>query len=81
MTAKERLHHLVDELPESKYKLAERILEDLRDVGLSDPLLRALLAAPYDDEPESEEERQAVKEAHRDIRAGGLSSDEEARRH
>jgi hypothetical protein len=67
MTAKERLHHLVDELPESEYKLAERILEDLRDVGLSDPLLRALLAAPYDDEPESEEDREGLTDAPRRI--------------
>ena len=65
---KEKLHRLVDELPEEELGAAERYLEYLRDQG--DPLLRRLLQAPGDDEPETEEERAAVWEAHEDLSAG-----------
>jgi hypothetical protein len=48
MTVKERLHHLVDALPESEAPTATRILEAL--VATADPVLRAHLLAPEDDE-------------------------------
>jgi hypothetical protein len=48
MTIKERLHHLVDALPESEVPTATRILEAL--VATADPVLRAHLLAPEDDE-------------------------------
>jgi hypothetical protein len=48
MTVKERLHHLVDALPESEAPTATRILEAL--VATADPVLRAHLLAPADDE-------------------------------
>jgi hypothetical protein len=35
-----------------------------------DPALYALLTAPYDDEPETEDERAAVEEARAAVRAG-----------
>jgi hypothetical protein len=47
MTTKERLHKLVDELSEREAEVALVIVERRRD----DPLLRALAAAPLDDEP------------------------------
>lgn len=48
MTAKERLHHLVEVLPESEALTATRILEAL--VATADPVLRAHLLAPEDEE-------------------------------
>ena len=52
MTLKEKLHRLVDELPEEECHAAERYLEYLRDQG--DLLLHRLASAPYDDEPETQ---------------------------
>lgn len=46
---KERLHRLVDALPKSEEEAAARILEAL--AATSDPVLRAHLLAPEDDEP------------------------------
>ncbi|MHB8576241.1 MAG: hypothetical protein ACYDCQ_13025, partial [Dehalococcoidia bacterium] len=45
-----------------------------------DPLERALLTAPFDDEPETDEERAAVAEAREDIAAGRVMSGAELRR-
>ena len=45
-----------------------------------DPVLRAFLNAPEDDEPESEEERAAVEEAYEDIARGEVLSHEELKR-
>ena len=52
MTLKEKLHRLVDELPEKECHAAERYLEYLRDQG--DLLLHRLASVPYDDEPETQ---------------------------
>lgn len=58
-TARERLHRLVDELPDGELHAAARFLEYLHDIG-SGPLMRLLDEAPEDDElPSEEEERQA----------------------
>jgi len=59
VTTKESLHRLVDELPDVALPAAARYLAALRD----DPLALLLLTAPVDDEPESDEERQAVQKA------------------
>ncbi|HUG39905.1 MAG TPA: hypothetical protein VMM12_05445 [Longimicrobiales bacterium] len=69
-TSKDRLHWLVDQLPEREAHAAERFLEYLR--ASSEPLLRALVEAPLEDEIESEEERDAVREAWADVEAGRL---------
>ncbi len=80
MTTKDRLHQLVDELPEGDVAdAAERLLEELRDHG-DDPLARKLLSAPIDDEAESDEERRLVEEARQDLAAGHVVSHEEIRR-
>ena len=68
MTSKATLHRLIEELPESELVAAERFLAYLRD--LADPVRRALLTAPWDDEPETEEERQAVEEARAELARG-----------
>jgi len=79
MTTRTDRYRLIDELPEGELPAAQRFLEGLQS-GSHDPLLEALLQAPWDDEPETEEERAAVAEAHEDLRAGRVVSHEEARR-
>lgn len=68
MTTKERLHDLVERLPVDDVPVAMRLLEGLLATG--DPVLRALLASPPDDESESDEERAAVTDARRARAAG-----------
>jgi hypothetical protein len=76
MTIKDQLHRLVDELPECELLAAHRYLVYLRNVG-SDPVLRAFLEAPIDDEHETEEERAAVQEAREELaRSEGVPWDE-----
>lgn len=45
-----------------------------------DPVLRAFLNAPEDDEPETEEERAVVEEAYEELKSGRVVSDEELKR-
>ena len=65
MSTRDRLHRLIDELPESELTTAERFLHYL--CATADPVLRALLEAPLDDEPETDEERQDVQEAREEL--------------
>ena len=51
MTTREALYRLVDSIPASQLDDARRRLEPL-----ADPVLAALANAPYDDEPETDEE-------------------------
>ncbi|MDQ3830117.1 MAG: hypothetical protein M3361_12610 [Candidatus Tectomicrobia bacterium] len=60
MTTKASLHQLIDTLPDTELEAAERYLLFLRE--MADPVRRALLTAPWDDEPETEEERKAVQD-------------------
>jgi hypothetical protein len=78
MSARDGLHRLIDELPESELEAAERFLNYLR--AMTDPVLRALLEAPPDDEPETDEERQAVQEAREELARGEVRTLEEVRR-
>lgn len=77
MSAKEKLHRLVDEIPESEVGTAERFLEYLR--AREDPVIRALLDAPEDDEEESPREAEAVAEGREAYGEGDLVSDDEVR--
>jgi hypothetical protein len=52
---KQHAHELIDQLPPSQLPAAIGMLESLLD-----PVSRAIVNAPVDDEPESEDERQAV---------------------
>lgn len=80
MTVKERLHQLIEELPEGQATAAaERALLQLQQLG-DDPVLRALLNAPLDDEPETDEERALVAEGRAALERGDVVSDEELRR-
>jgi len=85
------LHRLVDELPESTQETAFRILRCLRDEAEGelaaaltdapeDPLLRALAAAPIDDEPETPEEAAAVQEAREELARGEFVTLEDLKR-
>jgi hypothetical protein len=73
MTDKTTLHQLDEELPESEWLMAQRFLAYRRD--MADPVRRALLTAPWDDEPETDEERQAVQEAHEELAQGKTIAD------
>jgi hypothetical protein len=60
------LHRLVDELPDESVDAAVVLLTRAKD-----PVLAALqAAAPFDDEPETEEEQRAVAEAQADRERG-----------
>jgi hypothetical protein len=76
--AKERLHELVNRIPEGEVHAAERYLEYLAWHG--DPLLRKLFEAPYDDEPTTEEEETGVREAWDDYKAGRVHTLEEVKK-
>ncbi|MDE2815351.1 MAG: hypothetical protein OXM03_06530 [Chloroflexota bacterium] len=76
---KERLHRLIDGLPASELRAAERFLEYLQHVG-SASLYGQLMAATLDDEPETPEEADAVREGLADIRTGRTVSHEELKR-
>jgi hypothetical protein len=75
--AKERLYRLIDQIPEAEVHTAERFLEYLTTAD--DPVLRALMTAPEDDEPVTPEEEEAVREALEDIEAGRVHSLEEVK--
>jgi hypothetical protein len=77
MPTRDTLHRLVDELPESELAAAERFLHYL--CATADPVLRALLDAPLDDEPETENERQAAQEAREELARGEVQTLEEVR--
>jgi predicted transcriptional regulator len=66
MTTREKLHRLVDELPESE-------LEGTLDLIASrseDPVVAAFRDAPEDDEPLTADEERALADADADIAAG-----------
>jgi Spy/CpxP family protein refolding chaperone len=77
--AREELHELIDQIPESELPAARSYLRYLAQTA-SDPVLRSLLNAPIDDEPETEEERKAVDEAKEALAEGRVMSDEEMAR-
>ena len=56
--ARQELHALLDHIPEGDVATARKFLR-----SLVDPVELALLGAPPDDEPETEEERAAVAAA------------------
>lgn len=74
----ERLIQLVQDLEYNDLYAADRFITYLHSTA-HDPVLRAMLNAPFDDEPETPEERAAVEEALEDVRAGRVLSHEEAR--
>ncbi len=81
MVTREELHNMIDFLPDSILEASGQAFLDF--LKKEDPVLFALLTAPEDDEPETEEERAAVDEVLEDIRTGRaelISHDEVVKR-
>jgi hypothetical protein len=75
MTTREALHRLVDSIPASQLDDARKALEPL-----ADPVPTTPENAPYDDEPETDEERAAVAEGRAALDAGDFVTMDELRR-
>ena len=71
---KAALHDLVETLPDDELPTAHRFLSYLLHVS-NNPVLRALLDAPVDDEPATPEAQAAVQEALGQRARGELLSD------
>lgn len=65
MIARDELHTILDSIPEDRLDAAREAL-----AALADPVLLALLTAPEDDEPLTEEDLQAIAEGEEDRRLG-----------
>ncbi len=76
IVSKEKLHKLIDALPEKELSAAERFLRYLNDIG-SDPVLKALSQASEEDELILPEEETMVQEARKSYRQGDVLSDQE----
>ena len=79
MYTRESLHQLIDALPECDLEIAGMLVEhrhELRD----DRHLLLMATAPWDDEPETPEEAEAVREAHEAIARGDVFTLDEVRR-
>lgn len=61
MNARQKLHELIDHLPETELQTAVRILEALEE--RFDPVAHALRAAPDDDEPDDDDRDGGLSEA------------------
>lgn len=74
METRDRLHALVDTLPDNEVHVALRFLEFLENS------LWSLADAPLDEEPLSLQDQRALDEAEEDLAHGRVVSHEEARR-
>jgi hypothetical protein len=63
---RQHAHELIDHIPESQLSTAVGLLEKILD-----PVTLALLNTPIDDEPETEEEKAEVAEAHEWLKRNG----------
>jgi hypothetical protein len=79
MTERERLHTLIDTLPDGELHVALRFLEFLETEGPTSRLW-SLKDAPLDDEPLTADEEEALAEAESDLAEGRVVSHMEARR-
>lgn len=79
MTSKrERIHRLVDELPEEDLVTVELLLTERH--AKADLFLRALANAPDDDESLTPQEQEAIQEGLDAIARGDVVRDDELRR-
>ena len=67
-TTREELHRLVDRLPESDLDRVARFLRS--EAEARQRLEQLLAAAPIDDEPMTEDDREAIAQGESDIAAG-----------
>lgn len=79
MESRRELHTLVDELPDAELPAARRFLEYLRQ-QVEDPFRAFLNAAPTDDEPVTDEDLAAIREALAERSRGEVVSHEEVKR-
>lgn len=81
MTIKERLHHIIEELPDGDLVTAERVLAALVDTAEQVHEWH-MDEAPEDDEPETPEESAAIEAAKARMAAGdpGIPHEEIRRR-
>ena len=79
MTGRQRLHALVDQLPDPEVSAAQRYLEFLRERP-QDSLGAFLAQAPWDDEPLTEEDRIALEEGLEEAARGEVVDHEAVRR-
>ena len=63
---RQQAHELIDRLPDHQLSALVGLLETMVD-----PVATAIRNAPLDDEPESDEERQAVTQAHNWLQRNG----------
>ena len=75
---RDRLHRLVDRLPETEVHAAARYLEYLSERG--DPLVRIAMAAPEEDEELSERGHRLLDEGRKDFAAGRTHAVDEVKR-
>ena len=66
--SRDRLHRLVDHLPEAEVHAAARYLEYLSKCG--DPLVRVAMTAPEEDEELSERGHRLLDDGREDLAAG-----------
>ena len=78
MTDRDRLHALVDDLPEPEVHTALRFVEYLRH-DTADPVAQALRDAPLDEEPLTEADLAELAEAERDWQEGRVVPHDQAR--
>ena len=78
-TTKERLHRLIEDLPEAQLVDVEPVWEALL-AHHADRLARTLLTTRLDDEPETTDERLAVAEAREALARGDVVRDEDLER-
>lgn len=73
---RERLHEMIDRIPESYIAAAQQALERLA----KDASFRAALSAPADDEPVTAGDASAIARALADVKAGRTVSHDEVLR-
>jgi hypothetical protein len=75
MTTREALHRLVDSIADGDLDAAQQVLEQF-----ADPLMQTVANAPFDDEPETDDERVALAEGRAALDAGDAVTLDELRR-
>lgn len=75
---RKEVRKLVDKLPENELAHARRYLEFLSIQP--DPVRQAILKAPLDDEPVSDEDRVALRRARKAVKAGRVVTHEALKR-
>ena len=70
--SRQEIKDLIDGLPVLELHAVKRFIQYIRD--MDDPLLRIMAEAPWDDEPVTEEDLEAIEESNRDIAAGRVIS-------